>query len=59
MRYILFTAVLTLVACDNGTPPPKIAAPQRDVLEKAKGIDQLVQKNAVETQNKTKEAEGY
>jgi hypothetical protein len=29
------------------------------VLEKAKGVDQMVQKNAEETQKKTKEAEGY
>jgi len=59
MKYILFAAALSLAACDNSTSVPKIAAPQREALDKAKGVDQLVQKNSEETQKKAKEAEGY
>jgi len=59
MKYILLTALLLFAACDKSTPAPKIAAPQREALEKAKGVDQMVQKSAEGTQKKTKEAEGY
>lgn len=60
MKYILLGIMLLLNACDGSSAPaPKIAAPQRDALEKAKGVDQVVQKNTEETQNKAKEAEGY
>jgi len=58
MKFILFAVLLMLSACDKPTVP-KIAAPQREALEKAKGVDQMVQKNAEETQNKIKESEGY
>jgi len=58
MKYILLVLALLLTACDK-PPTPKIATPQREALEKAKGVDQVVQKNAEETQNKAKEAEGY
>jgi len=43
MKYILLAAALLLSACDK-PPTPKIAAPQREALEKAKGVDQAVQK---------------
>jgi outer membrane PBP1 activator LpoA protein len=59
MKYILLVIALLLNACDNSSPTPKIAAPQREALEKAKGVDQVVQKGAEDTQNKAKEAEGY
>jgi hypothetical protein len=59
MKFFMLTVILLLAACDNSSPAPKIAAPQRDALEKAKGVDQIVQKNAEETRNKAKEAEGY
>ena len=42
MKYILLAVVLMLVACDKPTVP-KIAAPQREALEKAKQVDQAVQ----------------
>jgi len=58
MKYILLVLALLLTACDK-PPTPKIAAPQREALEKAKGVDQVVQKDAEETQKKAKEAEGY
>jgi len=42
MKFILFAVVLMLAACDKPAVP-KIAAPQREALEKAKGVDQMVQ----------------
>ncbi|MGA7594926.1 MAG: hypothetical protein WCA64_06995 [Gallionella sp.] len=42
MKFILLAVLLTLTACDKPVPP-KIAAPQREALEKAKGVDQMVQ----------------
>ncbi len=60
MKYILLSIFLLLNACDGSSAPaPRIAAPQRDALEKAKGVDQVVQKGTEEAQNKAKEAEGY
>jgi hypothetical protein len=59
MKYFMLATLLLLSACDNSTPAPKIAAPQREALEKAKGVDQAVKKGTEETQNKAKEAEGY
>jgi len=57
MKYILFTAILLLAACDSSSPAPKIAAPQREVLEKAKAVDQAVQKEAEESKKKIEDAE--
>lgn len=59
MKFILFAAVFLLGACD-GPPaiPPKIAAPQRETLEKAKGVDQVLQKGNEASQKQIKEAEG-
>ena len=59
MKYILLAVVMLLGGCDKPSALPKIAAPQREALEKAKGVDQIIQKNAEETQKKAKEAEGY
>jgi len=58
MKYILLAVALLLAACDK-PPTPKIAAPQREALEKAKGVDQAVQKQSEETQKNVKDAEGY
>lgn len=55
MKYILLAIVLSFAACDNSTP--KIAAPQRAALEKAKGVEQTVQQSADETKKKVEEAE--
>lgn len=57
MKYILLTIALLLTACDNSTPAPKIAAPQREALEKAKGVDQAVQKNTEDEKKKIEDAE--
>jgi len=59
MKYILFAAMLLLGACDRpSVPTPKIAEPQREALEKAKGVDQMLQKAADEQQKSISEAEG-
>lgn len=42
MKFILLAVVLLLGACDKPSVP-KIAAPQREALEKAKQVDQVVQ----------------
>lgn len=57
MKYILIAVILLLSACDNSTPTPKIAAPQREALEKAKGVDQAVQKETEESKKKIEDAE--
>ena len=57
MKYILLAVVLLFAACDNSSPVPKIAAPQREALEKAKGVDQVVQQNTEESKQKTEDAE--
>lgn len=57
MKYILLAIALMLNACDNPSPAPKIAAPQRDALEKAKGVDQAVQQGTEQMQNKIDNAE--
>jgi hypothetical protein len=56
MKYILLAVVLLLTACDKPATP-KIAAPQREVLEKAKGVDQAVQQNTDESKKKIEDAE--
>lgn len=57
MKYIFLAVALLLAACDNSTPVPKIAAPQRETLEKAKGVDQAVQKETEESKKKIEDAE--
>jgi len=58
MKYILLAAVLLLNACDGSSAPaPKIAAPQREALEKAKGVDQAVQKDTEQMKQKIEDAE--
>ena len=56
MKYILLAVVLLLSACDKPSVP-KIAAPQREALEKAKGVDQAVQKDTEEEKKKVDDAE--
>lgn len=56
MRYILLAITLAFAACDK-PPTPKIAAPQREALDAAKGIDQAVQQNTEETKQKVEDAE--
>ena len=56
MKYILLAVVLLLNACDKPSVP-KIAEPQREALEKAKGVDQAVQKGTEESKKKIEDAE--
>jgi hypothetical protein len=56
MKYILLAIALMLAACDKPAIP-KIAAPQREALEKAKGVDQAVQKNTEEEKKKIEDTE--
>ena len=59
MKYILLAVILLLSACDGSSAPtPKIAAPQREALEKAKGVEQTLQKANEESQKKISDAEG-
>ena len=56
MRYILLAVVLSLYACEKPAAP-KIAAPQREALEKARAVDQMVQTNTGEEKKKIEDAE--
>ena len=59
MKYILLAVVLLLNACDGSSrSAPKLAEPQREALEKAKSVEQVLQKKDEETQKKIGEAEG-
>jgi hypothetical protein len=55
MKYILLAVVLLLSACEKPSVP-KIAESQREALEKAKGVDQTVQKNTEEEKKKIEDA---
>jgi hypothetical protein len=59
MKYILLATLLLLTACDRSpAPTPKIAEPQREALEQAKGVDQTLQKAADQQQKEISEAAG-
>lgn len=55
MKYILIAVTLLFAACDKPATP-KIAEPQREALEKAKDIEQTVQKEAEEASKKIEDA---
>lgn len=56
MKLILIVIALLLAACDKPAAP-KIAEPQREALEKAKAVDQTLQKNAEESRKNIEDAE--
>jgi outer membrane lipoprotein-sorting protein len=56
MKYFLIAIALCLSACDKA-PEQKIAAPQRDALKKAEGVDQTVQQNTEAMKKKAEDAE--
>jgi uncharacterized lipoprotein YajG len=56
MKYFVLAVALLLAACDKPSVP-KIAAPQREALDKAKAVDQTVQQNAEEERKKIEDAE--
>ena len=55
MKYFLLAVTLLLAACDKPAPS-KIAEPQRDALEKAKGVEQIIQKSAEESSKEADDA---
>ncbi len=60
MRFIFIALCLLLTsACGKpDTDPPKIGESQREALEKARGVEQTLQKEAEETRKRIDEAEG-
>ena len=56
MKYFLLVIALLLAACDKPAAP-KIAAPQREALDKAKAVDQAVQQSTEEEKKKIEDAE--
>ena len=57
MKNVVLILVLLLNACGDSSTAPKIAAPQRDALDKAKGVDQSVQKATDEMKQKIEDSE--
>jgi hypothetical protein len=51
MKYILLAVTLLFAACDR-PPTPKIAEPQREALDKAKAVEQTMQKETEEMKKK-------
>ncbi len=45
MKYLLLIFTVLLVACDQPAAP-KLAEPQREALEKAKAVEQMMLNNA-------------
>ena len=54
MKYILLALTLVFTACDKPATP-KIAEPQREALEKAKQVDQMVQDSTEAMKQKVKD----
>lgn len=54
---IAMTCAMLLLACGKQEPPAQIAKPQREALDKAKGLEQSMQKMADDQQKKAEEAE--
>lgn len=57
MKYFILALALLFAACDKSPPAPKIAATQREALDKAKQVDQMVQQNTEESKKKIEDAE--
>ena len=58
MKYIIFTIILLLSACDGSSAPiTKIAAPQREAMEKAKNVGQVMQQSMEEMQQQIDETD--
>lgn len=45
MKYLLIAVALAFTACDK-PPAPKVAGPQREALDKAKAVEQTMQREA-------------
>ncbi|SMF28283.1 hypothetical protein [Pseudogulbenkiania subflava] len=57
MRYPIVFLLLSLTACEP-PPPAKIAAPQREMLDKAKGVQQTVDAQQQQLRQQVDAAEG-
>lgn len=60
LSYLLITYMLCffLLACGEPAPPPDLIQPQREALDKAKGLEQTMQAQAEDTKKKISDAEG-
>lgn len=60
LSYLLITYALclSLLACEDPRPPPDLIKPQRDALDKAKGLEQTIQTQTEDTKKKINDAEG-
>lgn len=57
MKHLIIVTLLLLGACDRPSEPiAKIAVPQREALDKAKAVEQMIQDNADATRQKIEEA---
>lgn len=57
MKIVFLTLCILLTACGAQDKPAKIAAPQREALDRAKAVDAMVQQQAEEQRKKIEEAE--
>ena len=60
MKIIMIALALLLNACNKvpSVPPPRIAEPQREALQKAKDMEQTLQKDSEAERRKIDEAAG-
>jgi len=58
MKHLIIVTLLLLGACDRPSEPKvKIAAPQREALDKAQAVEQMLQDKADATRQKIEDAE--
>ena len=57
MKIVLLTVCILLTACGAQDKPAKIAAPQREALDKAKAVDAMLQQQAEDQRQKIEDAE--
>lgn len=57
MKPLILLFSLVLAACGPAPAPSQIAKPQREALEKAKAVDDIVQKQALDQKQAADDAE--
>lgn len=45
-RCLMLAAVLLLSACNSGSSPPDLVKSQREAMDKAKGVEQVLQQSS-------------
>lgn len=55
MKYVLIALTLLIAACDK-PDTPKLAEPQREALDKARDVGQIVQQSADATKQQSENA---